>query len=52
MHKEPDAPDSPDIAAELNDAIRRLGRFLGAERVQYGQQLPAPWSASLQNGPC
>ena len=52
VHKEPHAPGSPHIAAELDDAIRRLGRFLGAERVQYGQQLPAPWSASLQNGPC
>lgn len=52
VHKEPHAPDSSHIAAELDDAIRRLGRFLGAERVQYGQQLPAPWSASLQDGPC
>lgn len=52
VHKEPDAPDSPAVAAELDDVIRQLGRFLGAERVQYGEQLPTPWSASLPDGPC
>ncbi len=52
VHQEPDAPDSRPVAAELNDVIFKLGRFLGAEQVQYGETRPDAWSASLQSGPC
>ena len=52
VHEEPDAPRSRAVAAELNDLIVQLGRFLGAERVQYNGQVPASWASSFQNGPC
>ena len=52
VYKEADAPDSRAVAAELNDAIHHLGRFLDAERVQYGDQLPPAWAPSLIDGSC
>ncbi len=52
VHKEPEAPDSPLVAAEVDHAIHDLGRFLGAERIEYGDQLPDAWAGSLSNGPC
>ncbi|MFN2142827.1 MAG: winged helix-turn-helix domain-containing protein [Candidatus Promineifilaceae bacterium] len=52
VYKEPGAPRSHAVAAELNDLIVQLGRFLGAERVQYGGQVPASWASSFQDGRC
>jgi hypothetical protein len=52
VHKEPNAPESAAVAVGIDDAVRRLGRFLGAERVQYGERLAAAWAGSLRDGPC
>lgn len=52
VHQEPGAPDSPAVAAELDDAVHRLGRFLGAQRVQYGENLAAAWANSLRDRDC
>jgi uncharacterized protein YcaQ len=52
VHKEPDAADSPAVAAELNEVIYQLGRFLGAKQVRYGDLLPKAWAIALQDGSC
>jgi uncharacterized protein YcaQ len=52
VHKEPDAADSPAVAAELNEVICQLGRFLGAKQVHYADQLPKAWANALRDGSC
>ena len=52
VYKEPGAPESSAIASELNNVICRLGHFLGAEQIQYDDQLPDAWANELRDGPC
>ena len=52
VHREPGAPDGQDTGADIHRAICSLGRFLGAERVEYGNQLPDVWAASFSDGLC
>ncbi len=52
VHQEPGAQDSSAVAAELDEAVHGLGCFLGAERIQYGENLARAWASSLRDGPC
>jgi uncharacterized protein YcaQ len=52
IHQEPGAPDGRDAGGDIHETICSLGRFLGAERVAYGSQLPDAWAASFIDGPC
>jgi uncharacterized protein len=47
VHAEPDAPRSPEIAAQIAEAITRLATFLGANRVTYSSRVPRAWKSSL-----
>jgi uncharacterized protein len=43
---EPGAPAS--AGREIAQAVRRLGKWLGAEKIDYTRRLPAPWRAALR----
>ena len=44
---EPGAPKSAGLG--IAQAVRRLGRWLGAEKISYSRRVPAIWRESLRN---
>jgi uncharacterized protein YcaQ len=46
VYQEAGGPEG--AARDVAAAVGQLGRFLGAERVQYGEKLPAAWAKILQ----
>ncbi|MGB6501212.1 MAG: crosslink repair DNA glycosylase YcaQ family protein [Thermoplasmata archaeon] len=47
VHAEPGAPSDRTTITEIAETIRRLGSFLGADRVRYAGRLPASWRSAL-----
>jgi uncharacterized protein YcaQ len=49
VHREEDGPDSLETANEIAGSVAQLGHFLGAERIQYGETIPANWARAIQD---
>ena len=49
LHREADGSDSLETANEIAGSVAQLGRFLGAERIQYGETMPANWARVIQD---
>ena len=48
VYAQPDAPQTEEVASEIQRAILDFGRFLGAKKVKYGRKKPAGWRPALQ----
>ncbi len=49
VHRENGTADGKESAQAIAQAVRQLGRFLGAERVAYGANSPPAWSSALRS---
>ena len=47
VHAEEGAPDTIETGHAVADAVRQLGRFLGAQEIQYGDTLPSIWAGAF-----
>ena len=48
VHAEPGAPDGPEAARAVADAVADLARFLGAREIAYAGPVPEGWRAALR----
>ena len=49
IHVEEGAPDTVAVARGVAGAIERLGRFLGAEQIRYGDIVPSGWAKAFED---
>lgn len=48
LHPEGNAPVDAQSGAVVAKSLRELAKFIGAERIELGEPIPAPWRAALE----